>query len=487
MVSFNQIGTSIRTPLAVIEFDKSKAQQGPTVQPYTALILGQKLAAGTVAELIPTVVTSVDQAAEYFGEGSMLHGMARGWFANNDATKAVFCAIDDAGGSAAAEGTLTFTGPATAAGTLYLYLAGYRLQVGVASGDSATAIATAVAAAINAATYLPITAASALGVVTVTARNKGTLGNSLDLRANLYEDEALPAGVTLAVVAMASGSGDPDVTEFWPVLGDEHYNVIAFPWLDAANLTALDAELEDRAGPDRMIEAVALKGNDDTHANLLTAGESRNSGYASTLGIYSCPTPQYERAAALAGVVALYGNVDPARPFQTLPLRGVLAPATADRFTRQERNLLLFGGVATAYVDSAGVVRIERLVTEYQENEYGAPDTALLDLNTALTLGYLRFDFRASFTAAFPRHKLADDGLRLGFGQAVMTPKIGRAWCLTKFRQWEQLGLVENFEQFKKDLVVERNQADPNRLDFLLPPDLINQLRVAAVQIAFRL
>jgi hypothetical protein len=38
----------------------------------------------------------------------------------------------------------------------------------------------------------------------------------------------------------------------------------------------------------------------------------------------------------------------------------------------------------------------------------------------------------------------------------------------------EELGLVENFDQFKTDLVVERNASDPNRLDFLLPPDIIN-------------
>jgi phage tail sheath gpL-like len=35
--------------------------------------------------------------------------------------------------------------------------------------------------------------------------------------------------------------------------------------------------------------------------------------------------------------------------------------------------------------------------------------------------------------------------------------------------------------------VVERNAADPNRLDFLLPPDLINGFIVGAANIQFRL
>lgn len=53
------------------------------------------------------------------------------------------------------------------------------------------------------------------------------------------------------------------------------------------------------------------------------------------------------------------------------------------------------------------------------------------------------------------------------------------------FREMEELGLVEGFDQFKRDLVVERNVSDPNRLDFLLPPDLINQLIVTAVKFQF--
>ena len=35
--------------------------------------------------------------------------------------------------------------------------------------------------------------------------------------------------------------------------------------------------------------------------------------------------------------------------------------------------------------------------------------------------------------------------------------------------------------------MVERNEGDPNRLDFLLPPDLVNQLRVIAASISFTL
>ena len=85
----------------------------------------------------------------------------------------------------------------------------------------------------------------------------------------------------------------------------------------------------------------------------------------------------------------------------------------------------------------------------------------------------------------FPRHKLADDGTRFGAGQAVLTPKTAKAEALAKFSEWEERGLVENAEQFRNDIIVERNRQNPNRLDFMLPPDLINQLMVTAAQIGF--
>jgi phage tail sheath gpL-like len=52
---------------------------------------------------------------------------------------------------------------------------------------------------------------------------------------------------------------------------------------------------------------------------------------------------------------------------------------------------------------------------------------------------------------------------------------------------WEDQGLVENIDQFKNDLICERNEGDPNRLDWMLPPDLVNQFRVGGVQIGFLL
>lgn len=486
-ISFNEIPGNIRVPFVYVEFDNSRANQGPTQQVYRALVMGNKLAAGTAPADVPIRVTSAAQAKTYFGAGSMLSHMFEKWFDNNSSTEVWGMPLDDNAAGVKAQATLTLTGPATGAGAINLYVGGRKLSVAVLSGDTANAIAAAINAAINAETTYPVTASVSNNVVTIFYRHKGLMGNEVDVRLNYYEGESLPAGVGCAVTAMSGGTLNPVLTTAIANMGDEQYHIIALGYKDAVSLTALEAELSDRWGPLRQIEGMAFAGANVDHSTLLTLGDSRNSPHVSISSCYKMPTMPWEYAAGVAGVVAVQGQIDPARPLQTLEVDGILPPAVTERFTWSERNLLLYDGIATNYVDSGGLVRIERMITTYQENPLAAPDPSYLDVETLLTLSYLRFDFRSYFLTKYPRHKLANDGTRFGAGQAVMTPKLGKAEAIAKFREWEELGLVEGFDQFKADLIVERNLTDVNRLDFMLPPDLINQLRVTGVQIGFLL
>jgi len=46
---------------------------------------------------------------------------------------------------------------------------------------------------------------------------------------------------------------------------------------------------------------------------------------------------------------------------------------------------------------------------------------------------------------------------------------------------------VEDVANFKSHLIVERDSNNPNRVNVLYPPDLVNQLRIFAVLVQFRL
>lgn len=490
-ITFNEIPSNLRVPLVAVEINNANAVQGPALLGYRVLLLGQKLSAGAATPDTLERVATADQVATRAGRGSQLHRMALAYFANNTSTETwVGFLADDAAG-VAATGTVTFTGPATAAGTLALYVAGVRVPVAVTSGMTAQALAIEVVAAIAANTNLPVTSATGgVGsehIVTWTARNKGAAGNDIDVRVNYREGESLPAGITAVVVDGSGGTTSPDLTAIIEAMGDQWFQVVAHPYTDDGSLDVLEAEMASRFSATRMIDGMAITGAVGTQSALTTLGALRNSPHSVILSQpgENPPTHPAEFAAAVAGVVALAAQADPARPFQTLTVRGVLPPAEPDNFTRAERNLMLFDGISTTVTGAGGVVQLERVITTYQTNGAGEEDTSYLSAETLFTLLYLRYSFRARWTSRYPRHKLADDGTRIGAGQAVVTPGIGKAEALSWFREMEELGLVEDFEAFKAGLVVERNASNPNRLDFLLPPNLINQLVGVAASLQF--
>lgn len=491
MISFNQIPADLRVPGQSIEFDSSRAVSGLPPIANRVLLVGQMLAAGTADALVPQPIVEAGQAVTLFGQGSMLARMASAYRKADAYSEVHAIGLDDAVGSAAATGTLTVTGPATAAGTIALMIGGTHLRVGVAKAQSADDIAAAIVAAITARPDLPVTAAVGADpnehVVTVTARNKGTAGNAIDLRHSHYAGEALPEGVGLAIVAMAGGATDPAIDAVFAAIGDTPYRILVLGTIDAVSAAAIETELADRWGPARMLETFAFAARSGTQGQLAAFGATLNFELLTVLGTGSSPSWPAEVAAVYAAVAGYHSAIDPARPLQTLSLPGMVAPREDQQFTRAEREALLRDGIATFMVDAGGTCRIERAVTTYQTDAFGLPDVAWLDFETPATLAYLRASLRARIAQKFPRHKLADDGTRYGPGQAIVTPSVIRAEIVALFREWEETGLVEARDQFVSDLIVERDATDPNRINALVPPDLVNQFRHFAAAIQFRL
>ncbi len=488
-MNFNTIPVDLLTPGQYVEFSNERAVRGLPGMPSRILVLGQKLAAGSQVVNLPVRVQSADEAAALFGRGSMLHAMVQVIRENNRWTELWAVALADDAAGVAAAGAVKVDAPATAAGTLAIYIDGQRIRVGIAAGATAAQIATAIAAAINALPDLPV-AAAVDGVdtakVNITCRWKGETGNDLDIRVNYHQGEVLPAGLQLTITAMAGGTANPDIAPALAAIAADWYTDVAMPYTDAANLSAIEAEVDARAGGTVQMDMAVYAGARGTLGALSTLGDSRNSFAGPIIGAKGSPSAPWRWAAAIAAVAAFEANQDPARPYQTLVLKSILAPASADRFSLEERNLLLKDGIATFTVDVAGLVRIERLVTTYKTNAYGLADTSYLDLETLKTLAYLRYTVRARISQRFPRHKLAGDDVPVAAGAAIATPSAIRNELISLAGQWVQAALVEGIEQFKTDLVVERDADDPNRVNVLLPPDLVNQLRVFAAKIEFR-
>lgn len=494
-VSFNYLPANVRVPLFYAEMDNTQA--GYFTQNKRALLVGQKLASGTGAVNTPYLVSTTDAAKTLFGVGSMLARM-HALYRLQDSFGEVWCiAVADAGAGVQATGTITVTGPATAAGTISLYIGGQLVSVAVGASDSANTIAAAINTAIGAATDLPVTSTVATNVVTLTCKWKGPTGNDitvLDSFRGFAGGQILPAGVSLAYTGsglLAGGTTNPTLTgNVITAMGDDEYDYVIHPYTDSTSLDAWQTEYNDSVGRWAWSRQVyghvytALRG---TLSALTTAGALRNDPHQTIAGIdVDTPNPCWEYAAAYGGANALGLNVDVARPTQTLPLTGILAPRAGKRFLLTERQSLLNYGIATSFI-SGGLLRVERAITTYQKNAWNQADPSYLDSETLHTLTEITRRLRNRITQKYPRHKLANDGTRFGAGQAIVTPSVIRGELIAEYADMEEIGLVENAKLFAKYLIVERDSGNPNRINVLLPPDLVNQLRIFALLNQFRL
>lgn len=492
-ITFNTIPIDLLRPGNYVEFSNRNAIAGLLAQPQKILAIGQRLTTGTVTAGVPTQIVSSAQAESAFGRGSMLAQMCATVLAANRFAELWAVALDDAVAGVAAAGDITFTGTATAAGTINVYIGGQRVRVAVAVGDTAAEIATALTAAITADTSLPVTAAVD-GVdtdqVDVTARHKGEAGNGIDLQLNYTFGEALPAGITAAITAMSAGAGNPDVTTAISAIGATQYNTVLLPYTDATSLAAIEDELGDRWEGTAANDGHAYAAFKGTYATTSTLGDSRNSPHVCIMGTGKSPTLPWVFAANFGAVVATQNAPSNlGRPLQTLALEECLPPKNGEEFTPEEREQLLRDGIATYYVDDGGLVRIERAVTTYKTNESGAPDPSYRDVERLRILSYLRFDVRSFVSQRHPRSLLkADDGAPIPAGLDIVTPSIMREEILGRFQaQWLPNGLVEDFAQFKQDLVVEIDGIEKDRLNAVIPPNCINGLRQFYGRIDFRI
>ncbi len=497
-ISFNNIPTSTRTPGVFIETDNSRALQGLTQNPHTVLIVGTQGSDGTTEVETIKAITRENLAAGFYGPGSILTRMCERFKKVNPNTELHAMALS-ANGGVQASGMMKFDSGLLVSGThnLYMLINGVKINPTLASGWSVTDVNSAVKTAINADSTLPIfvsVSASVAGSdhVVLIAQQSGTVGNYIDVRLNYYAGESNPwpwSNSGIAITSLVGGTVDPDLSDVWAVVDGEQYQYVISPYIDAANLANVENEFADRFKPLEGIPGnhwTAVRG---TQASCTTLGNSRNSPHGTIMGCHGSPSGPEEWAAALGGIAAAKLNADPARPLHYLKLTGILPPAVEHRFTRTERDILLYDGIATYVVDNGGNVLIERAITTYQTNAAGTVDVSYLDVQTLYTLYEIAFQYKTRMVNRFiiPRFKLADDGAPIQPGSKIATPSIVKLETISLFTELRDQGLIENLDEFVTNLVVERNASNVNRVDVLLPPDLINQFRMFAANLQFLL
>jgi len=493
-VSFATIPSNIRVPLFYAEI--RPAQSLANQQTQRVLIIGGSLNTVPLLPVFmppPTAAGAAGAAAAVqFGQGSMLAEMVGAYRANDPFTELWVLPVADPSGGAAATASIAVTGPATANGTLSLYIGGKLIQIGVTAGQTATTIAANIAATI-ALTASPVTATAATGTVTLTSKHKLAAANAISLMLNYLGStggEVTPAGVTVSITGFTGGTGVAVLSGMAAALGVTDFDFIISGYNDPGALAAMTAMMADAAGRWSYLNQLyggVFAADVDTFANLLTLGGTLNDQHQVIWGAYGTPTPPWKVAAACTAAVVPSIVGQPNLPLQTLAVAGVLAPPAGDLPAISTLQSLLSAGISVLNWDRTGTCRIVRAVTTYQTNSFGVADQSYLDVGTLYTLMAVLRRLKALVTQRYANVLLIADGTPIGAGIPAVSPRTVKADLIADYTIMEDLGWVQNSTAFAAGLVVTINALDPTRLDVLFDPNIVPGLAIFAVATQFYL
>ncbi len=501
-ISFNDVPQASRASKVFIELAGVKRSLASLFIPPIGGLIGQydPLKVATV-DYVPVKVISSDDVGNKFGFGSHIHRQSLRFpaavFSQGGGVYAF--PVPEAGGGTAATDTITFVGAATSSGTFFFLIGGELVQVPVVNGDSITDIGDALETAITATRDIAITGVNAIGVVTNTAKFKGTAGNQILVVINPGGDTQElqnPAGVTAALGNvdgfLSTGATDPSVElVFFTAggadnLGDRWYTAFTMPFTDQTNIDFHVASGEARKDPavNRMF------GNYGGYIKELFAAAgalpaATNSEWVGEIWDLRYQAPAFELSAALVGTILDEQNQAPNRPYKSLAVDGPSDDSVAN-LTYTENDSLFRLGLSYCDIDTAGVLRFGDIALTRRTNVLGGATEEWFDAVTLSTRQAKAYSIEQLFLAEkYTRGVVVDDAAvtRVNF---AIAPKDVIA-DITKLVEdlWLPFAWSKNGAAIIAGISAEINAGFGGRIDSELTDDEAKALRIIAVRYAY--
>ena len=358
----------------------------------------------------PTEIGTETEAYDFAGAGSVLMQMYK---AAKKAWKYAQITMLRHGAvtGSAATWESTLSGTATAAGIVSVVINGQKISVGVAKTDTAAAVATALAAEVNNTPDAPVTAEAATAKVTLTAKCKGAYVSAAAGGLNVsVTSEA--AGITAGAVSATAGVGTVDLTTALAAAFPERFHIIVSPVNDSTNLGYLKTHLEAAAAPleqrgQRAICAMVSASASDAKSAATAQNYERLHIAAVKTKIDAAV---WEIAAGLGAIFA--SNSKPNVPMNGVAIPGLATPAVEDKWSGEEQDLLLYGGVIPLVEEDSQLCIVRAVTTK--SNNSGSRFTKLIDTGVIASLDYFRDSILAMHRAKYKNkviHALLPDAL----------------------------------------------------------------------------
>lgn len=377
-------------------------------QPFYLLLVGNKIAAGSaVADQDVDDVLSENDAITKYGAGSELHRMARIAF-KYPGVRVKACPVAEAGGAAAATCTTTLTGTWSTTGSLIYRVAGERVVANVTGTNTLTEAAVAVKAAVNSNPALPVTVDNVAGVLTWTAKQKGTRGNTLIV----CQDVSLtPAGLVSTTTGGAAvgvtghyftgGSGADDVTLALVVLFPGTYQRVVWAQGDATNVALVKAQAASKAGPIEGRPELYVFANVGTLSAAQSIAQTTcNDQLGQSPWLANSETPASEIAASMGAMRVQAEQNTPNCGYDGRTLLGVLAQEKRGDWVGHTTAVsALDNSLTPLYSNEDGTVSVVRAITTHSKSG-SVFDYTTLDVSQAAVPVYMRLVYRLAWGSA---------------------------------------------------------------------------------------
>lgn len=406
----------------------------------------------------PTEIGTETEAYDFAGAGSVLMQMYK---AAKKAWKYAQITMLRHGAvtGSAATWESTLSGTATAAGIVSVVINGQKISVGVAKTDTAAAVATALAAEVNNTPDAPVTAEAATAKVTLTAKCKGAYVSAAAGGLNVsVTSEA--AGITAGAVSATAGVGTVDLTTALAAAFPERFHIIVSPVNDSTNLGYLKTHLEAAAAPleqrgQRAICAMVSA----SASNAKSAATAQNYERLHIVAVKTkIDATVWEIAAGLGAIFA--SNSKPNVPMNGVAIPGLATPAVEDKWSGEEQDLLLYGGVIPLVEEDSQLCIVRAVTTK--SNNSGSRFTKLIDTGVIASLDYFRDSILAMHRAKYKNkviHALLPDALNED-NKAI-------AYAL------EAEAILRYIDEYADQFITQESKNEPGRMLCQIPAPVV--------------
>ncbi len=465
-------------------------------------VLANKTSAGsaTVDTVIygPDSIVPLQTEADMIalgGAGSEAHRMFRRITAVNRDT-AVYWVFVTASGGTAATGTVVIATTATGNGNHRVWVGDEYVDTAIASGQTATQIGDAIAVSINAKTHWPVTAANVTGTVTLTAKNAGPRGNWIRFMASITSGIGTTTTATTDAFLTGGATADSNTAALATILPRRFYYIVSAAE-DASQFGALISQVNTQALPTTGIRQRAFAGSVDTLANATTVATGINAARGEIVWHEKSPFTPAELAANNAAIYALYeDSANPRTNFISFGNDAITATSwkvprsrlDSAAPTRASVKSALNNGLTPIAVNPTGTTYLVDRITS-RSLSGAVADYRIRDAHKVTICDFFADDLQAKAALQMAGKRIANDppeGAKPP-GPQVTTPSVFRGLIISLINQYADNDLLQNVEQIKAGLIVQRETVPSTRMSArvpLQPCDNFEQAAVAVDQVA---